>query len=228
MDVKSTNETLVNFWDKVYTVSDEEKQGATAEEDLKQICPSEKLFNGAKSLGACKKVLDYGCGDAWASIVAAMNGCDDVTAVDVAAAAADLAAFQVELYKLQDKIKTACVAPDYLHSIADGTFDGVFCSNVLDVVPPETSRDIISEFARITAKGATLVIGMNYHATRENDKDLTDEGFVFVDGVLRMVSRSDEEWSEIFSEFFTVEKLDHFAWPMEEKETRRLFILKKD
>ena len=68
---------------------------------------------------------------------------------------------------------------------------------------------------------------MSYFAGRENDKDLTDEGFVFVDGVLRMVSRSDEEWSEIFSEFFTVEKLDHFAWPMEKEETRRLFILKK-
>lgn len=228
MDVKSTNETLVNFWSKVYTVSDEDLKEATAEEDLKQICPSEKLFNAAKSLGSCKKVLDYGCGDGWAGIVAASNGCDDVTSVDVAQGPADLTAFQVDLYKLQDKIRVSCVAPDYLHTVADGSFDGVFCSNVLDVVPPETARDILAELARITVSGAAVIIGLNYYATKEKARDMTDEGFIFVDGVLRMVSRSDEEWSKIFSEFFTVEKLDHFAWPMEEKETRRLFILKKD
>jgi len=48
-----------------------------------------------------------------------------------------------------------------------------------------------------------------------------------VDGVLRLVSRTDEEWAAIFSPYYTVERLEHFAWPGEAKETRRLFCLRK-
>jgi len=31
----------------------------------------------------------------------------------------------------------------------------------------------------------------------------------------------------MFKPYFKVEKLDHFAWPGEQKETRRLFIVKR-
>ncbi len=45
--------------------------------------------------------------------------------------------------------------------------------------------------------------------------------------VERLVSRTDEEWAGIFSPRFTRESLEHFAWPGEEKETRRLFRLRR-
>jgi hypothetical protein len=42
-----------------------------------------------------------------------------------------------------------------------------------------------------------------------------------------MYSLSDEEWINEFNKYFNVIKLEHFMWPGEEKELRRLFILNK-
>ena len=57
--------------------------------------------------------------------------------------------------------------------------------------------------------------------------ELVDGYRLYMDGVLRLVSRSDEEWIQIFSPWYDIEKLEHFAWPGEETETRRLFYLRK-
>ena len=50
-------------------------------ESWKTDVPAQKLFDAANCLSRCRKVLDYGCGDAWGSIIIAKGGCQDVTAV---------------------------------------------------------------------------------------------------------------------------------------------------
>ena len=57
--------------------------------------------------------------------------------------------------------------------------------------------------------------------------EMSSDGQLYVNGVLRMVSRSDRQWSELFEKHFDIERLDHFAWPNEQKETRRLFIMRR-
>ena len=73
------NKALIDFWDKVQTLSDEDRAQALAEEigpdDWKTFAPSEKIFNAACLLGKQQKVLDYGCGIGWAAITAAKSGC---------------------------------------------------------------------------------------------------------------------------------------------------------
>jgi hypothetical protein len=46
-----------------------------------------------------------------------------------------------------------------------------------------------------------------------------EERLWYMDGVLRIVSRTDEEWARLFSPLFEVESLEHFAWPGENEET---------
>ncbi len=137
----------------------------------------------------------------------------------------------VKVYGVENQVRTACVPTDYLHTVEDNTFDGIFCSNVLDVVPPKTAEDILEQMARVSADGAKAVIGMNYYISREDAAKMGDgldeDGLLFVDGVLRMVPRTDEEWTDIFSKFFTVDKIEYFAWPGESRETRRIFFLTK-
>ena len=48
-----------------------------------------------------------------------------------------------------------------------------------------------------------------------------------MDGVLRLISRTDAEWEAIFAPYFTVESLTYFAWQGEDEAKRRLFRLKK-
>ena len=231
--IKDINSTLIQFWDQALTLPEEDKAKAAEQEvgDCKDLAPSEKLYLAARELGACKKTLDYGCGDGWASIIIAKNGCPDVTAVDLGKNIIDTANFYMKLYGVQDQAKALAVSSDWLQSVPDASFDGFVCSNVLDVVPLETSEVIIQEAARILNKDAKIVIGLNFYMSPEaasaRGMELVDGKYLFVNGVLRLASLSDEEWTARFEPYFEVEKLEYFAWPGEPKETRRLFRLKK-
>lgn len=234
--VEQDNRVLIEFWDKAFAAAAEEEVGEGPGEEpgtdvRKELAPSEKLCAAAVSLGEKKKVLDYGCGSGWAAVIAAKSGCTDVTAVDAAPGAVKAAGLTAAAFGVQDRVRTACVSPDWLSTVPAESFDGIICSNVLDVIPPETAEEIIRELARIAAPDASVIIGMNYYlppeAAAARGMELVGGNRLYVDGVLRLVSRSDEEWTRIFSPYFTVEGLDHFAWPGEAKESRRLFRLKR-
>lgn len=228
----SIDAELIAFWDKAFAVSEDEKNAAepVGEADWKQLAPSEKLFAAAASLGKRRKVLDYGCGSAWAGIIAAKSGCPDVTAVDPAPGAAEAARFTASLFGAES-IRIECTATDWLNTVPDGTFDGFICSNVLDVVPPETAAAIIREAARAVTADASVIIGLNYYLSPEAAaKKAVGEmrgNMLFINGVLRLVSLTDEEWERAFAPWFTLERLEHFAWPGEPEERRRLFFFKK-
>ena len=227
------NQTLIDFWDKALTLSDENKNEIRQSdpENWKEMAPSEKLFEAAKNLGQRKKVLDYGCGSAWAAIIAAKSGCPDVTAVDVAKGGTDAAAFYAALFGVEKKLHVRHIAPDWLESVPAETFDGFICSNVLDVVPTETAEAILREASRVVTPDAKVMIGLNYYLSPEaaaaRGMELVDGNRLYVDGVLRLVSRSDEEWAELFAPYFEVDQQEYFAWPGEKAETRRLFHLTK-
>ena len=231
--VEQDNRNLIAFWDKTLALTQEDRQagqGAGAD-GWKEEAPSSKLFDAAASLGKKKKVLDYGCGSGWAGIIAEKSGCPCVVAVDVAQGGVESAKFHAELYKVAGSMQIDLVRPDWLSTVPAGTFDGLVCSNVLDVVPTETAMYIIREFSRIVTDDADLVIGLNFHLSREKAADrgivLEDGNRLYSDGVLRLVSRSDEEWESLFAPYFAVRSLEYFAWPGEKTETRRLFRLSK-
>ena len=225
--------TLIDFWNQAFAMSEEEKEQASKEGagDWKELAPSEKLFRAAALLGEKKKVLDYGCGSGWASVVAAKSGCADVTAVDPAPHAAEAAAFTAKLCGVEESVHVLAVGKNWLGSVADETYDGFICSNVLDVVPPKTAEVIIREMSRVVTRDAEIVIGLNYYlspeAASKRGMELKDGRLLYVDGVLRLVSFTDGEWETMFSPYFDVKSLEHFAWPGEALETRRLFRLAK-
>ena len=235
MDEKThrDNRNLIEFWDKVFTLSDEDREEARKEgaEIWKELAPSEKLFRAAASLANRKKILDYGCGNAWAALIAAKSGCPDVTAADMAPSAVRAAEFLASVCEAEKQVHAVTIDPDWLENIPAGTYDGLICSNVLDVVPPETAEVILRELARVAAPGAAVIIGLNYYlspeAAAKKGTELENGCKLYDNGVLRLVSRSDEEWDRIFASFFTVDHLEYFAWPGETAEKRRLFHLRK-
>ncbi len=112
------NQNLVKFWDQVFTELPEEETELTEDEDsFKELAPSEKLFEAACTLGHKKKVLDFGCGTAWASIIAAKSGCKDVTAVDAAPGAVKAAQTYSSRYGMESSIHLACGGLDFLQSV---------------------------------------------------------------------------------------------------------------
>lgn len=228
------NEALIAFWDQALKLSDEDRAqaGGMGPEDYMMLAPAEKPFLAAQSLGGRSKVLDCGCGIGWAAITAAKAGCKDVTAVDPAAGAVESAAFLAAVFGVADRVHTECVPADWLKTVPESTFDGMICFNVLDVIPPEVAAEIVREAARVVTKDAVVIFGLNYYMTperaAEKGEELVDGCRVYQDGVLRLVSRTDAEWEAIFAPYFTVDRLEYYAWPGEEEETRRLFFLRRN
>lgn len=224
---------LIDFWSESLLLSEENKKELenNVQDNLISLAPSEKLYLAAKSLSNCKRVLDYGCGNAWASIIAIKNGCNNVIAVDAAKGALETAKFYSSLYKLGNKINFELVTDDWFQNVPNDYYDGIFCSNVLDVVPDEVSKSVVKGFANTAKKDANIIIGLNFYLSvdmaEKRGLELIDGNKLYINDVLRLVSRSDEEWKSIFSQYFDIIKLEHFAWPGEKNETRRLFYLKK-
>ncbi|MBR4459097.1 MAG: class I SAM-dependent methyltransferase [Clostridia bacterium] len=227
------NRALIEFWDKAFSQSEEAaREERPADPDgWKGLAPSDKLFRAAAALGARERVLDYGCGSGWGAVIAAKSGCPDVTAADAAPGAVRAAGRCAALWGVTDRVRPVCAEADWLRSVPSDSFDGFLCSNVLDVVPPETAEEIIRESARILKRGGEAVIGLNYYlspeAAAERKMELTDGRMLYLDGVLRLVSRTDEEWADLFSPYYRVGALEHFAWPGEKAEARRLFRLRR-
>ena len=227
------NQTLVSFWNNAFALSEADKEGARQEGigPWEALAPSEKLLKAVCALGGRQKVLDFGCGNGCAAIAAARSGCENVTAADPAPNAADMARFLAELTDTADRVHPVCIDGDWLKTVPSETYDGLILSNVLDTVPSETAEEIIREAARVATENAEVLVGLNYwlspQAAAEKDMELTGGRYLYLDGVLRLVSRTDAEWEAIFAPYFTVESLTHFAWQGEDEEKRRLFRLKK-
>ncbi len=227
----------LDFWQQAFVLEEEGKENylkkisSDSEEVLTELAPSKKLYGAAKSLAGCKKILDYGCGHGWASFIMAKNGAKDITAVEVTKSAMEAAFMLAEESGLEDQIHVTSIDTEWLSQQEEAIYDGLFCSNVIDIVPCEVAEDMLKNMARVTMKDARVVISMNYFMEpKENpERKLTIKkgNHVYIDDILRMVTRTDEEWSEILGKYFEVVTIDHFAWPKEETERRRIFFLRK-
>lgn len=226
-------QTLRDFWNNNFNYSDDIKKqiidSIDPEKDWMDLAPSKKQFDAISSLKNHNNFLDYGCGDGWASIIAAKAGLKNVTGVDVSSNAIQIADFYKSIFKT-DKANFISIDTSWLKNQKDKTYDALFTSNVVDVVPFEIAKEIIKEISRITTDDADVIFSFNYYMPLDKAKERgfeVEDSNIYINGVLRLMSKTDEEWKEVFEQYFDVVKLDYFAWPNEPSETRRLFFLKK-
>ncbi len=225
---------LVSFWNKSFILNDETKEEILKMENVKDswkdMSPSIKLNEALTLFNGKDNILDYGCGQGWASIVMAKNGIKNIYACDVAENSIKLLDFYKELYDVKDNINTFVIDSNWIKTEDNNKYNGLYCSNVIDVIPLDMAKDIIKEASRIVKEGSTVIFSLNYYidpAVMQNKGCEVKNSQIYIDGVLRLNSLSDEEWKDIFSNYFKDIKLSYFSWPGEEKETRRLFIMKK-
>lgn len=230
MNNNQINKTLITFWDNAIALSEEEKKELRDPSfNYKDLAPSTKLFEAVSTLGKRQHVLDYGCGNAWGAIIVSKSGCLDVLGVDLGKKIIETASIYKDIFNAP--IKLEVIDENWLKQQKEATFDGIICSNVLDVLPLDTSKDIIKNLARVSQKDASVIVGLNFYmpaeAAKERGMEIVEDKYLFVNGVLRLLSLSDDQWEELFSPYFTIDKKEYFAWPGENKETRRLFYLRK-
>ena len=92
----------INFWNQVFNLSDELKEKEVKElkeEDWQNLSPSPKVTEAIKAISDANNLLDYGCGNGWASICASKFGCKNITAVDMAQNAKESVNFYADIFK---------------------------------------------------------------------------------------------------------------------------------
>ena len=224
---------LVKFWKNAFKISEDDKNeilNEMKEDDYKSLAPSAKLIRAVEELHDLNNVLDYGCGIGWASIICAKKN-SFVTSVDVTESSLELLKLYSNVFNVNDKINIIKIDSSWLKGENDNKYDGIISSNVLDVLPKMMSEEIVKEFYRILKNDSYLIVGLNYYIepnkAREAKMNINDDNELYIDGVLRLLDKSDDEWIELFSKYFNIEKLEYFAWEGEDNERRRLFYLRK-
>lgn len=232
---KKYNDSL-KFWNSAFDMDDKAKEEyaekINPETDWRNLASSDKLADIIiNNLSDKKRVLDYGCGEGWAGIILKKSGCEEVTCVDVAENAVKLASFFRDIFKISEGFTAQCVSTDWIEKSPEAVFDGLFCCNVIDVVPEEAAENIIKNMARITTDDAVILIGMNYYiepiSCPEKNVEVRNKNELYVNGVLRMVSRTDDEWKKIFERYFNIDSVEYYAWLGEKEEKRRVFCLSR-
>ena len=92
------------------------------------------------------------------------------------------------------------------------------------------AKEIIKESYRITKKDATVIFSFNYYIDPHKMEERgfrVDGSLIYIDGVLRLNSVSDSDWTCELKKYYQDIELKYFSWPGEKEKTRRLFILKK-
>ena len=227
---KKINDDLLKFWNNYYKFNNDDINYINdMDDDYLNLAPSRKQIDALKLFKNSNNVIDYGCGSAWASIIMAHEGTKHIKALDLCKNPIDLANLYINKFKLNDKIDALLIDDNWLEKEKNDSYDGFFSSNVIDVIPLDKSLKIIKEAARITKKDSYVIFSLNYYLSKEEIKirrwDMIDDS-VIIDGVLRLTSLSDDEWLNIFKKYYEIINLIHYAWNEEEKELRRLFILK--
>lgn len=222
----------VEYWNGVFAMTDADKsQGADDPESWKEMVPSMKLVEKIGELDSSGRFLDYGCGSGWACIAAAKAGFTDILGVDVTENGITAAEYYGDMYGISRNTEYKCIPLDWLEHQREEQFDSVFCSNVLDVVPEDVSEYILKGIASVLRNGGRAVIGLNYYKEPIADEtkgiNVKNGNCIFINGILRLVSLTDEQWTEKLSRYFQVEELDHFRWPGETSDRRRVFVLRK-
>lgn len=229
-ELKNNYDRSIDFWNQALVFSAGDFDGIDKAKDWKDIGSTGLFELMSKAVSGWDNVLDYGCGTGWADVILAKGGAGRIKAVDVAQSAVESAKLYAAAFDSADAVSYEAVDVNWLGAQPKATYDYALCCNVLDVIPMEVAEGIIADLSKVCKKGAKVLVTLNPFFTEEmrNRDGVTYEApYMYVNGILRVNNHTDEEWSDIFSRYFTIDKLEHFKWDAEQVERRRLFHLQK-
>lgn len=103
---------------------------------------------------------------------------------------------------------------EVLASMEDGSFDGIICSNVLDVVSPQTSDVLVTDIKRLLRNGGLFFLKVNFFLDEEmisRTKAVNlGQGCYSIDGVLRSFNQESEYWIKKMEPLSLI-KQDYYA-----------------
>ncbi|QWC00290.1 class I SAM-dependent methyltransferase [Mycoplasmatota bacterium] len=225
MKINQLNERLISFWNDQFARLEEKEM---KKEDFleKTSFHDHTIYLGDH----CEKILDFGCGTGYALFYASMFGkkIKQGIGVDTSNSAITYANKTKVKFKL-DHIIFKKGDHKTIKDFGNNHFDGIICSNVLDVVPYQTSLEMIETFNYLLKPGGLLLIKVNFYLTDEfieklKMKEIAENTYA-LNGVLRAMNLSAKEWINRFDNY-TVLLTDEYQ-RVDHGPKDRILILKK-
>jgi ubiquinone/menaquinone biosynthesis C-methylase UbiE len=218
-------EKTIDFWNQMFN---EAKPMEIRREDIKI---ENSLDRYLKLIGdSCRTVLDVGCGLGTCLMSTLCLG-DKIekgvgfdsseNAISFALETAKLSKFDALTYVAQDE--------SFMRTLDNESFDGLICSNFLDVFPEELSTTIIHEMDRVLKPNGLLLLKLNFYLDEELIKRLNmekiEENTYAMKGVLRAHNLTTEQWIKRFTHFNLIQEDAFQRAPNLPKD--RILLLKK-
>ncbi len=225
MDEKKVTQNLLSFWNDFF------KELKPQNIDINDLKISNRLDELLKFLGDnSTRVLDIGTGSGYCLMMSRVFGekIEYGLGVDPSKNAIDFIKESCKLSKISN-LEFLQGDHKYLKNLQDNSFDGIICSNVLDVVTPSTATEIIKEIDRLLKNEGYLLIKINFYLTKELIDRLKmeeiDENTYAINNVLRGVNLTQEQWLDKFPKYDLLESSQYERIKNGPKD--RVFLLKK-
>lgn len=219
-------ENSVQYWDTYF------KDVKPLKIDPKEVKIENALDTYLKQIGdTCQSVIDVGCGMGTSLMGAKCLGQTMISGVGFDASKHAIN-FANETVKLSGITGLSFYQADesYLKTIEDASFDGMICSNFLDVIPKELSEMIILEMKRILKPNGLLLLKLNFFLDetliQKLNMELIDENTYQINGVIRSYNQSTEAWINRFDGFEVI-TIDGFQRAPHLPKDRILLLKKK-
>lgn len=203
MDINEINHDLQKFWDDYFN-------HAEPINFISELKVENKLDEVLKYLGDnANKILDIGTGLGYCLFMTKLLGkkMNYGLGIDTSTNAINSALKTCEIANIEG-IDFVVADNSFLESLADNSYDGIISSNVLDVIPEEITNDIINQIKRILASNGLFILKLNFFLTEELIEKLKmekiGENSYTLNGILRAVNYSSEEWIKKFDGFSVV------------------------
>lgn len=216
---------IISFWNQHF----ENLQPLTITRD--DITIDTLLDECLKILGdTCEEVLDVACGNGLCLIETKLIG-DKIKrglGFDSSKNAIENAKMIVSKSKI-DNLNFIIGDDDYLNTLNSESFDGIFCSNFLDVIPDEISKRAINNIKRIQKVGGLLLLKFNFYLTADLINKLrmekVSDNCYAINGVFRANNKTTEEWLSFFPNYEIVKVCGYQRAPQLPED--RLILLRK-
>lgn len=225
MNTEEIKQKLVAFWDSHFAGG----QAMTiTKSDIVLDTPLDECL---QILGdSCHSILDIACGSGLSLIEVMLigkqvkKGLGFDTSKNAIATANEI----TSLSKIAN-LEFAVGDEDYLSSIKANSFDGVFCSNFLDVIPDAIALRAIADIKRILQPGGLLLLKFNFLLSADLIQRLKMEELgancYAMNGVFRANNKTTEEWLKFFPGYEVVKITGFQRAPTLPED--RLVLLKK-
>lgn len=219
-------ENSIQFWNQFFkenepiTISKEEvKVENTLDQYLKHIGDT------------CEHVLDVGCGMG-TTLIGSMclgNHMKEGIGFDASQNAIDFANKTIKQSNISN-LSFHVSDESFLLTLDNDYFDGMICSNFLDVIPRDLSDWIIEEMKRILKPNGLLLLKINFlldaSLVDRLKMELIDENTYQLNGTIRSYNLSTDAWIKRFDGFDVV-KVDGYKRAEHLPEDRIILLRKR-